>query len=192
MFSAPVIAIQLRGGEGQRFAAETDPLPFCKQERPQRNTSIVHLAERLSARIGDEAVHGVMTVAEHRPQYAWQRRNAFDDVPHCANVPGYQDHPDVSGLLEGIRRTNSIVLQRPLWMLQDPEKLVTEQGIPCYQGRLKLLDGPERLETGWWDGDGIARDYFVACNARGAHLWIYRNRGKDRDCRSWYLHGMFG
>ena len=192
VLTAPVIAIQLRGGEGRRFSAETDALPFNKQERQQRDTSIAHLAERLSARIGDESVHGVMTVAEHRPQYAWQRRNAFDEVPHCASVAVHQRHHHAVELLEDIRRTNSLVLQRPLWMLQNPEPLATEQGMPCYHGTLRFLDGPERLETGWWDDDGIARDYFVACNPRGVHLWIYRNRGKDRDCRSWYLHGMFG
>ena len=195
VLDAPVIAIQLRGGEGQQFSAATDVLPFNKSERQQRNTSIAHLAERLSARIGDEAVHGVMMAAEHRPQYAWQRRSAFDEVPHCANVQGYQAHSDVSGFLEDIRRTNSLVLKRPLWLLQKPEQLVTEQGMPCYQGRLKLLDGPERLETGWWDDDGIARDYFIARNPGGVYLWVYRDRCKDRDRHrhcSWYLHGKFG
>ena len=74
-------------------------------------------------------------------------------------------------------------------MLQKPEQLVTEQGVPCYQGRLKLLDGPERLETGWWDDDGIARDYYIARNPGGVYLWIYRDR--CRHCL-WYLHGKFG
>ena len=190
LLSAPVIAIQLRGGEGQTFAAKTDVLPFNKQERQQRNTSITHLAERLSARIGDNSVHGVTTVAEHRPQYAWQRQNVFDGVPHCANTPAHPHYFHAPELLADIQRTNSLVLQRPLWMLQKPELLVTEQDMPCYQGVLKLLDGPERLETGWWDGDGIARDYFVARNLRGVHLWIFRDRNRDKP--SWYLHGMFG
>jgi protein ImuB len=185
-----VIAIQLCGGEGQRFTAETDVLPFKQQERQQRNASVTHLAERLSARIGDEAVHGVMTVAEHRPQYAWQRRNAFDAVPHCANMPGYESHAHTPQWLADIQRTNSLVLRRPLWMLQTPEQLEMVQGVPCYRGRLKILDGPERLETGWWDDNSIARDYFVASNPRGVHLWIYRDRGKENG--SWYLHGMFG
>lgn len=191
--AAPVIAIQLCSGEGQRFTAETDALPFNKPERQQRNVSIAHLAERLSARIGEEAVHGVMTVAEYRPQHAWQRRNVFDGVPHCANVQGCELYSDTSGLLTGVRRTNSLVLQRPLWMLQKPEQLVTEQEMPCYQGRLELVEGPERLETGWWDDDGIARDYFIARNPRGVYLWVFRDRCQVGGRRnSWYLHGMFG
>jgi len=190
ILAAPVIAIQLRGGEGQGFSAVTGVLPFSQREKQQRNTSIAHLAERLSARIGDEAVHGVMAVAEHRPQYAWQRQNVFDGVPNCANTPTHPRYCHAPELLAEVQRTNSLVLQRPLWMLQQPEMLVTEQGMPCYQGVLKLLDGPERLETGWWDDDSIARDYFVARNPRGVHLWIFRDRNGDKF--SWYLHGMFG
>jgi protein ImuB len=190
VFVAPVIAVQLRGGEGQQFTAETDVLPFRQQQRQQRNVSIVHLAERLSARIGDEAVHGVMTVAEHRPQYAWRRRNAFDEVSHGALGPDRQTGSLVPESLVDIRPISTLVLQRPLWLLLSPLQLATKQGVPCYRGALELLDGPERLETGWWDDDGIARDYFVACNPGGVQLWIYRDRSKDK--QSWYLHGKFG
>ena len=51
------------------------------------------------------------------------------------------------------------------------------------------LDVRERIESGWWDGNDVARDYFVARNARGLRLWIYRElRGEQR----WFLHGIFG
>jgi protein ImuB len=53
---------------------------------------------------------------------------------------------------------------------------------------LSLLTGPERIESGWWDGHDIARDYFVACNPAEAMLWIYRER---RAKGQWYLHGFF-
>jgi len=186
---APVISIQLCAGQGRQFTAETDALRFDKQGKKQRTTSIEHLAERLGARIGDESVHGVMTVAEHRPQYAWQARRSFGEVPHCASGRAFRPDPHAPELLADIRRTSSLVLQRPLWMLPAPELLVANDSEPCYQGALKLIKGPERLETGWWDDDGIARDYFVAVNPAGVHLWIYQNRGKDK---SWYLHGIFG
>ncbi|NIA28147.1 MAG: hypothetical protein GWP02_08830 [Desulfobulbaceae bacterium] len=80
-------------------------------------------------------------------------------------------------------------LQRPLWMLPEPALLAAEQGCPLHQGRLTLLEGPERLETGWWDEDGIARDYFTAVNPHGIRLWVFRNRSREL---SWYLHGFFG
>ena len=45
-------------------------------------------------------------------------------------------------------------------------------------GRLTLLEGPERLETGWWDEDGITRDYYTAINPQGMRLWVFRNRSR--------------
>jgi protein ImuB len=187
---APVIAIQLRAGRTQAFSAETDILPFNQRAKRYNKLSIAHLAERLSARIGDESVHGITMVAEHRPQYAWRRQWVCGDVPHCANVPGQRTGHEPSTSLQELQRHNSLVLRRPLWMLAEPRPLVTEAGLPVCEGILRLLDGPERLETGWWDDDGIARDYFVACNPQGVHLWIYRDRKKEGGL--WFLHGMFG
>lgn len=186
---APVIAIELKAGRMQDFSAETNALPFGGQTGRQGDLSIAHLAERLSARIGDESVHGITTVADHRPQYAWRRRDVCGDVPRCESVPDCRVAHEPPGLLHEIRRSNSLMLQRPLWMLEEPRLLETRKGLPVCEGILELLDGPERLETGWWDDGGIARDYFVARNPGGVHLWIYRNRRK-KNC--WYLHGMFG
>lgn len=65
-----------------------------------------------------------------------------------------------------------------------------EAGRPAYQGMLTILEGPERLETGWWDESGIARDYYIALSGRGVRLWVYRDRGDSR--KRWFLHGFFG
>jgi len=75
-------------------------------------------------------------------------------------------------------------------MLKEPALLRDEQGYPLHQGRLKLLEGPERLETGWWDNDSITRDYYLAVNPAGMRLWVFRNR--QRSEAHWYLHGIFG
>jgi len=199
VFPAAAIAVQLRAGRARRFSAETEILPFNEQVKRPGKLSIAHLAERLSARIGEEAVHGVMTVAEHRPQYAWRRQDV-GVAAHGANVPNYHaeqlwnpSSPRLleQGLLDEIQRNVSLILRRPLWMLQEPKLLRTEQNLPLWEGALQLLDGPERLETGWWDDDGIARDYFVARNPKGVHLWVYRNR-KGKSGRRWFLHGIFG
>lgn len=187
--AAPVIAVQLSAGQGQVFLAATETLPFKRQEK-KPDIPIEHLAERLCARIGSEAVHGVMAVAEHRPQYAWQAHSVLDAVPHCPHGPLCIPDPYAPELLADIRRTNSLVLQRPLWILAEPRPLESRQKLPWHQGRLTLLQGPERLETGWWDEHSIARDYFVAVNPAGVRLWVYRERG--RKSHEWYLHGMFG
>ncbi|MGI9309411.1 MAG: Y-family DNA polymerase [Gammaproteobacteria bacterium] len=187
--TAPVISIRLRGGRSQALAARNEALPFSKADKNKQSGSLTHLVERLSARIGDEAVHGVSIVAEHRPQYAWRSEPLLNQSPQCPAPPAFWHEQYSPRLLSGLQKTNSLLLRRPLWMLPEPQVLTASGGQPVYQGRLELVDGPERIETGWWDDQGIARDYFVAVNPRGIHLWVYRNRAEQG---GWYLHGVFG
>jgi protein ImuB len=184
----PVIAIRLRSGPAQALQADEGSLFHGNSQ--SAGMSITHLTERLSARIGDDCVHGVTTVAEHRPQYAWSRaETGTAGTPPCAAMQNQRQGQQSPLLLARIRRTSSLLLRRPLWMLAEPLPLAAPQGNPEYYGPLIFLDGPERLETGWWDGNGIARDYFVAISPKGVHLWIYRNRSKEA---AWHLHGIFG
>ncbi len=66
---------------------------------------------------------------------------------------------------------------RPLWLLESPRRLG--------EGEFTLLAGPERIESGWWDGGDVVRDYFVARTQAGALSWIYRAP------EGWFLHGLF-
>jgi protein ImuB len=169
----PVIAIRLQSGMTQALQAESARLNFhAASDRQVRRYSVAQLAERLIARIGDQSVHSVTLVAEHRPQYAWRAQSLLSDW--------------ASSTLSEVRRH----LRRPLWMLPEPALLPADSGYPLHQGgRLRLLEGPERLETGWWDEDGISRDYYTAVNPAGIRLWIFRNRSRSP---SWYLQGYFG
>jgi len=77
----------------------------------------------------------------------------------------------------------------------EPLPIDARNGVPVHEGRLTLLEGPERLETGWWDEHGIARDYYTAVNPGGIRLWIFRDRLRRQhadDRSGWYLHGIFG
>ena len=79
--------------------------------------------------------------------------------------------------------------RRPFWILERPRPLEFHHGRPWFEGRLKIESGPERIETGWWDGRDVTRDYFVVSSSSGMRLWIYRQR---RIPRRWFLHGVFG
>jgi len=172
----PVIAVRLRGGHTQAARAETGRLRFQGKTAGQGpRFSMAQLAERLVARVGNQLVAGVTTVAEHRPQLAWRPRAVL------------------SGKAANTLSTIGKELQRPLWMLPEPALLRVDQGYPLHRGRLQILEGPERLETGWWDEDGIARDYYTAVNPQGMRLWVFRNRACKHNCDAyWYLHGFFG
>jgi protein ImuB len=51
------------------------------------------------------------------------------------------------------------------------------------------LGDPERIETGWWDGGNIERDYYVAVDIHGVRLWVFREREAPH---RWFLQGVFG
>ncbi|WP_146442744.1 Y-family DNA polymerase [Vibrio kanaloae] len=66
---------------------------------------------------------------------------------------------------------------RPSILLPEPEVL-TES--------VTLSQGPERIVSGWWDGEKIIRDYFIAYSKNGRWLWVFRTPDKQ-----WFLHGLF-
>ena len=47
--------------------------------------------------------------------------------------------------------------------------------------------GPERIETGWWRGNDIRRDYFIVDAVDGTRWWSFRRLDDGR----WFLHGCF-
>ncbi len=140
------------------------------------------LIERLRARLGPEAVYGLRVLPGHRPENTWGVRE-----PVATREP------------EGKRAHGQLLLEhgtapwpafrRPLWLLPVPKLLSERDGLPRRRGPLRLVGEPERIETGWWDGGDIARDYYTAVDLRGVRLWIFRERAVPH---RWFLHGVFG
>ena len=126
------------------------------------------LVDRLLARLGSGQVYRLYVCDDHRPEQAWKASRAALRGPSTTAAPG---------------------APRPLWLLKRPRALRTAQDAPLCQGHLQLLAGPERIESGWWDGSKACRDYYVARNPGGETLWVYCEH-----CRPprWYLHGIFG
>ena len=166
--AAPVCAIVLRSGSLMPLAGTSGELQGCGTRT--REAEALRLLDRLRARLGETTVQGLRLVSEHRPEAAYRRVRA--ELP-----------PARSG---GARLPQAA---RPMWLLEAPEPLDLEHGEPWHRGALRLESGPERIESGWWDGAGIARDYYVARTTRGVRLWIFRGGTGDR---GWFLHGVFG
>jgi protein ImuB len=143
----------------------------------------VPLLDRLRARLGEDAVTLVATHAEHRPERAW-RENRIDER-RGGKIDGKPG--------AGKTRSGSTFAEfdptfaRPVWLLGEPEPL----GHLLEAQPWVLRDGPERIESGWWDGTDVRRDYFVAENPRGETVWIYRDHRYGIDDGEWFLHGIF-
>jgi protein ImuB len=160
---APVRGVRLEAADLLIMADTNLDLTGSGDEAPAMD--IERLCERLAARLGGDAVHGLCMVAEHRPECAWQP--CSPDARH--------ERIAVGG-------------RRPLWLLLEPRQLSLIAGRPACDGPLHVQpDSRERIETGWWDGGDCRRDYHLACNPYGEWFWIFRDLQRE----AWYLHGIF-
>ena len=52
--------------------------------------------------------------------------------------------------------------------------------------------GPERIDTGWWRGPHVERDYYRVETTTGQRFWLFRQNdtGKNNTGK-WFLHGTF-
>jgi protein ImuB len=166
----PVRAVRLRSGPlVEARAAATDL--FARDCRG--GAAVPQLVERLQARLGAEAVHGLRLVPEHRPEKS-------GDILLFSSG---------SAMLAGRAKSGECPhFSRPVWLLAEPQPLEGDER-PRYAGPLEVEEGPERIESGWWDGRDVRRDYYVARTPAGARLWIFRER---RAPGGWFLHGVFG
>jgi protein ImuB len=185
LLPAPVRALRLRSGplvESREASTE-----LFAMDRRQSGAGVPQLVERLRARLGTEAVYGLCLIPEHRPESAW--RVAEPALPVRTRNRGRQPRPEcVPASAEG----------KPLWLLAEPQLLEGGER-PCFEGALKLEEGPERIESGWWDGRDVQRDYYIARNPAGVRLWVFRDRGRApgtaraaHPTGRWFLHGVFG
>jgi len=147
---------------------------------------LVRLLERLRARLGDDQVLRLQAVADHRPEHASR------SVP--AQGGRVSDSPDADTALAAASQAHGLLpLHRPAWLLPVPQALAEREAQPMLQGRpLQLLSGPERIETGWWDSEPAARDYYIAQTESGALVWVWHARLPSAEAGAqWFLQGRF-
>jgi protein ImuB len=160
--------------------------------RSTEREGLTRLVERLQARLGADGVQRLTLLADHRPEraMAWQPAQAG---PQPANARPAAAQP--SHAAPPLRPHTAAALTRPLWLLREPLPLHEQGSRPWFDGApLQLLAGPERIESGWWDGALAARDYFIARASDGALVWVFRARLPltTAEGAGWFLQGRFG
>lgn len=169
---APVSALKIRM-DALVLLAGRDQDMFGRQapSARERQEACKVLVERLRARLGRDAVHGLTACGDHRPE---QMQRTVDPGQAVAARPR---------------------ARRPLWLLARPEPLTERNGQPWYHGPLECMGTAERLETGWWEQGGeedapgeALRDYYLARGRRGEQFWIFREHTSPH---RWFLHGVF-
>jgi protein ImuB len=140
----------------------------------------VPLVDRLRARLGEDAVQLVTSNADHRPERAMR----------VATVGRARDAERPASSRRKSAAPAALPLPaapRPVWLLAVPRPLA---GLLEAQPWV-LREGPERIESGWWDGADVRRDYYVAESPAGELAWIFRDHRRGTDDGEWFLHGLF-
>ncbi|MHB9879962.1 Y-family DNA polymerase [Pacificimonas sp. ICDLI1SI03] len=148
--------------------------------------AFVALIDRLSARLGEDAVLQSVTRGSHVPE----RGEAF---LAAAATP----HPDA----RSVNRQG----RAPLRLLNTPERAEVIHAVPegppaRFRWRRQLHDvtraqGPERIAPEWWCEPGRTRlrDYYRVEDREGRRFWLYRE-GLASDDRGgtplWFVHGL--
>lgn len=117
---------------------------------------------RLQARFDQGQLQGLTHIDDPRPEHAW-RGISVEHLLSGNKNPAVEPRQDMI---------------RPSWLLAIPERVSREQ--------LQLCSGPERIACGWWDGDEVQRDYFIA-EIGEQRAWVFRD-----DQARWFIHGWFG
>jgi protein ImuB len=175
--------------------------------------SLSDLLDRLAVRLGPSSIVRPQLLSEHQPEYAFVYRQS--DPPrrvNCAtkrrsdegkvkkaksqkNQKPFQS--SLSGALRFASLNQRTEIHRPLRLLKQPAAIVATSVVPDgppivfqFQGIRHLIAaevGPECIETGWWRGAHVQRDYYRVLSEQGRRFWIFR----ARDTSQWYLQGWF-
>jgi len=144
----------------------SSPLPPAGEAAPQARVRVAHEVATTETlpRSGDATLTPALSRQRERGQ------NAADATLN--HLSGQQ------------QREKSIAAQtrqlRPLWLLT--------RAIPLRGPAPRILAGPERIESGWWDGGDARRDYYVVQTREGQRAWAFLAAGASD---GWMLHGWF-
>lgn len=183
--------------EGPEAGSNTDDLfnhtgfkqPDGSLHSKAAETRSLQLINMMAARLGQQSCFGLSLANDHRPERAWKTVPLTgSSLGSGSSTKPYTTTPTTTS---GKTADSELVTynERPLYLLPNPRLLSAPAGIPSMSGRLELLQGPERIEFGWWDDNPAYRDYYIARHPSGSLYWVYQHL--DIDNAHWYLHGIF-
>lgn len=145
----------------------------CREERRQ----VGLLIDRLSNRLGRESVVRALPQSDVQPELAFR-------------------YEPLAGVLPRKNSHRWKTLPRPLCLETSPIPLEVLSVIPdgppvqfrwAGNHRVAHAWGPERIQTGWWRGCYVQRDYYRIETTEGKRFWVFRRLSDAK----WFLHGVF-
>jgi len=183
--AAPVSAVSVEAALSAPFERRQEGL-FADGRSWKRPRQLAGLVDRLAGRLGRGSVLRARLVRDAQPELAYQYEPLVQGSP-----------PGRSRRSPARRRHPGELPPRPLRLLARPFRLavvsIMPDGPPLQfqlEGqpeRIAHTWGPERIETGWWRGRPVHRDYYRIQTTTGRRYWLFRDLGEG----GWFLHGTF-
>ncbi|HEY6562969.1 MAG TPA: hypothetical protein VIY86_00605, partial [Pirellulaceae bacterium] len=192
--SAPVVHITLEATATAEHRATQTALwrDISGASAGTARRALAQLVEVLSGRLGREAVVGIQWLADQQPERAFQYV-PLTGSPHLPAIrTGAVAIPRGRGAeSHHLRRGDD----RPLTLEPEPRALrVRTDPVGGWPQSCQFADqylevrchwGPERIETAWWRGAAVQRDYYHVEDQQGGRFWIFR----DLRSGQWFQHG---
>jgi protein ImuB len=204
---AGVTAMVLRATETSAWRPGQPDL-FDEQD-PQNEEALGCFVDQLATRLGGDAIVRPELVDDHQPEFAFRWRPVTETgceprgmppitnpVTRAASPGSPETSIDSIGTSQASVRVDPHPL-RPVRLLKRPVPVrviaLAPDGPPTWfelNGRAQRVIracGPERIETAWWRGPDVRRDYFRVLTEAGRHYWLFHTLDQGR----WYVHGLF-
>jgi len=203
--ASPVSAVSVEAALTAPFERRQEEL-FADGRSWRRPRQLAGLVDRLAGRLGRGSVLRARLIRDAEPELAYQYEplvagchghlaRAFSDA-----LARRQCHPTRKVKVDrrlAHKRHPGELPPRPLRLLARPFRLavvsIMPDGPPLQfqlEGRPERIThtwGPERIETGWWRGRPVRRDYYQTETTTGRRYWLFR----DLAAGAWFLHGTF-
>ena len=165
--------------------------------------ALSHLINRLAGRLGNENVVYPTLQSGAQPEYSYRLKPLVDanrKRRRRAARPNTGSHqlarpirlchrplPITVKFQQELQTAESVAPPATVSSVRDLHQ--PPSAITINQTVYRVTDawGPERIETGWWRGPTVCRDYWRIATDSGQHFWVYRDLRRNR----WWLHGNF-
>lgn len=157
--------------------------------------ALAHLINRLSSRLGADNVVYPTFRSGAQPELSFQFRPLVD--PHRKRRPAKKvSTSHVLGrplrlltppIAVSVKRETVPESQERALAFRKPVQIAFDSGVNRSTQKIVRSWGPERIETGWWRGATVQRDYWSIVLEAGTQFWVFCDLKNGK----WFVHGEF-